>query len=61
MPGELYPICRKCRIAMRLASIQDVSDGKQARCFVAVYGCSECGRMTAHQLPGQHTSDENVA
>jgi hypothetical protein len=61
MPGELYPICRNCRIAMRLASIQDVSDAKEAPHFVAVYACPECGRMTAHELPGQHTSDENVA
>jgi hypothetical protein len=28
---------------------------------VAVYACAECGRMTAHELPGQHKSDENVA
>jgi hypothetical protein len=59
--AELYPICRKCRSAMRLASIQDVSDPKQQHCFVAVYACSECGRMSAHELPRQHRSDENVA
>ena len=61
MLGELYPICRKCRTATRLASIQDVIDAKQERCFVAVYVCAECGRMTAHELPQQHTSEENVA
>jgi hypothetical protein len=61
MLGELYPICRKCRAAMRLASIQDVSDTKQARCFVAIYACPECSRMTAHELPRQHTPEENVA
>ena len=60
MLGQLFPICAKCRVSMRLAALQ-ASDGSARRSSMSVYACGECGRLAAYELPAIEAEDRDTA
>jgi hypothetical protein len=47
---ELFPICPKCCVAMRLAVLEDVPGPNERICYVSVFACKECYRLSAYEL-----------
>jgi hypothetical protein len=50
MSSQLFPICRKCGLEMRLARLEDVTGPSEQLCVVSVFRCEKCDRLTANEL-----------